>query len=688
MSASGNRLGDALSPYLLQHRDNPVDWYPWGPEAFERARSEDRPILLSVGYSACHWCHVMAHESFENPEIAALMNRHFVNIKVDREERPDVDAVYMSAVQAMTGSGGWPMTVVMTPEGEPFFGGTYFPPDDRFGRPGFPRVLTALAEAWEQRRDEVLRSAGEIRGYLGDLAAIGGESGPLSRAPIDEALEALQTRFDPEYGGFGGAPKFPPHSALALLQRLPPTPGGNSMIATTLTRMAQGGLFDQLGGGFARYSVDAIWQAPHFEKMLYDNAQLVPRYAAAWLRNGNPLYRDTVALTLDWVEREMTAPEGGFYSALDADSEGEEGRFYLWDHAVIEAQFDDAELVLAAYGVSEAGNFEGRNILERRASDAELAERFGLSESEVVARIEEARALLFEARAIRERPGLDDKILTSWNGLMLGAYADAGRTFDRPDWLAAARRCARYLYDHAWQGGRLLHALKGTSARIEGLLEDYAYLGLGLLRLYRATYEPEWLLWALELGRALPERFGDGESGGFFTTAADAEALVVRLKDHFDAAVPSGNGAAAELLAQLGRYLGGSDEGRRFEALAESAIAPLLADAGRAPTGFATLLLAADRLLAPPREVAVIGPRDDPRTAALLEALRLRDLATVAVAHAEGPNDPLVAEIPWLQQRDLVEGAPAAYVCEGGACKLPVTDPEALAAQLDGAKGA
>ena len=685
MSAPSNRLADETSPYLLQHRHNPVDWYAWGPEAFERARRENRPILLSVGYSACHWCHVMAHESFENEAIAALMNRHFVNVKVDREERPDVDAVYMSAVQAMTGAGGWPMTVVMTPDGEPFFGGTYFPPDDRFGRPGFPKVLDALADAWHNRRDEVEQSAAEIRSYLGNLASVGGGDGALERAPLDGAVAALESQFDAEHGGFGAAPKFPPHSVLALLLRLPRSPANDAMTTTTLGAMARGGIFDQLGGGFARYSVDAIWQVPHFEKMLYDNAQLVSRYAAAYARYGDSLYRRTVERTLLWVEREMTAPDGGFYSALDADSEGEEGRFYLWDEAVVEALLgDDAPLAVAAFGISEVGNFEGRNILERRLDEAALAAHVGLSEAEVEARLEVASATLLEARAIRERPGLDDKVLTSWNGLMLGAYADAGRIFARPDWLEAARRCAGYLFDHAWQGGRLFHALKGDAARIAGLLEDYSYLGLGLLRLYRATFEARWLLWAIELARVLPAHFADADNGGLFTTADDGEVLLVRPKDYFDAAVPSGNGSAAELLVRVARYLGGSDEGRRLEALAERSVAPLLADAGRAPTGFATLLLAADSLLSAPREVAVIGPRGDERTTALLEVLRARELACVAVAHAEGPDDPLVEHIPWLQGRDAVGGAPAAYVCEAGTCRLPVTDPEALAAQLDG----
>ncbi len=683
MAEHRNRLAEETSPYLLQHQHNPVDWYPWGPEAFERARSEDKPILLSVGYSACHWCHVMAHESFENEFIAALMNRHFVNVKVDREERPDVDAIYMNAVQAMTGSGGWPMTVVMTPEGKPFFAGTYFPPDDRFGRPGFPKLLSALQLAWEERREEVLDSAGQITGALARLAAVADQAGSLNRDAIAAAIGVLETRFDSRNGGFGDAPKFPPHSVLKLLLRQPQEQPVGGMVARTLEGMARGGIFDQLGGGFARYSVDERWTVPHFEKMLYDNAQLVSRYAEAYALGGEPLYRDVIERTLEWVAREMTSPEGGFYSALDADSEGEEGRFYLWDEAVIDALVgDDAALVKAAYGVSEAGNFEGRNILERPLDDAALAERFGLEPGEVGARLEAARSLLLEARAVRVRPGLDDKILTSWNGLMIGAYADAGRALNRPDYLDIARHNAGFLQTAVWREGRLLHTYKEGRAKVTGLLEDYAYLGLGLLRLYRATFESEWLEWATELAQVLPEHFHDRANGGFFSTPDDGEALIVRPKDYFDAATPSGNGAAAELLFQIGRLSGD----RSLEALAEGAVAPLLAAAGEQPHGFGTLLVAAEQLQSPPREVAVVGPRSDPGTEALLEVLRGSWLPDVALAHAEGSDDPLAAQVAFLRGRGLVGGKAAAYVCEAGACKLPVTDPEALRAQLEEAE--
>ncbi|WMT58271.1 thioredoxin domain-containing protein [Truepera radiovictrix] len=674
-----NRLSRETSPYLLQHAENPVDWFPWGEEAFAKARAEDKPILLSVGYAACHWCHVMAHESFENPEIADLMNAHFVNVKVDREERPDVDAVYMSAVQAMTGSGGWPMTVALTPDGKPFFGGTYYPPEDRLGHPGFKRVLLSLAEAWRSRRDEVLRAAETLTNHLADLNKLpaAGEPSPgaLGEEVLAEAVRALQRTFDPQHGGFGGAPKFPPHGALAFLLRRP-EPEAREMAYVTLDKMAAGGIFDQLGGGFARYSVDARWLVPHFEKMLYDNAQLVGVYAEAYAQTRRARYREVVEATLAFVQRELTSPEGCFYSALDADSEGEEGKFYVWRADEFDVLGEDAALAKVYFGVSAAGNFEGRNVLFVPHPPAAVAERFGLSEAALAARLARVKRALFEIRSRRTRPGLDDKVLASWNGLMIGAFARAGRVLAEDAYLEAARRAARGVRSALLREGRLWHTFRGGEAKVEGLLEDYALLGLGLLELYRATLEGPWLLWALELAEVIAARFTDPE-GGFFSTAADAEALVVRPKELFDAALPASSAAAALLLASLARYT----DRRAWETLAARALTPLREALVRHPNGFGTSLQVLAQLLAPPQEVALVGPLEHPEMRAM-EALLSTLPPEVAVARVAAEGDPLAAHLPFVRGRRALQGEPTAYVCQRGACQLPVTSAAALAAQL------
>ncbi len=671
-----NRLAFETSPYLLQHADNPVDWFPWGDEAFAAARSQDKPILLSVGYSACHWCHVMAHESFEDPDIAALMNEHFVCVKVDREERPDVDAVYMSAVQATTGAGGWPMTVALTPAGKPFFGGTYYPPEDRLGHPGFRRVLTSLADAWTTRRGEVDEAAESLTGQLAAVQLPAGE-GELDGDLSAQALATLSGTFDGAHGGFGGAPKFPPHTGLEFLL-LRPEPRALEMTTFTLDKMAQGGLYDQLGSGFARYSVDARWLVPHFEKMLYDNAQLVSRYAEAYARTHKPLYKGIVEDTLTFVQRELGSPEGGFYSALDADSEGEEGKFYVWRADELDELLgDDTELVKAHFGVTPAGNFEGHSILHVAQPVEASAAQFSLPQAEVVERLERAKKVLFEARRPRVRPGLDDKILCSWNGLMLGALADAGRVLERDDHLDRARETARFMRRVFYQNGRLRHTYKAGEAKVEGMLEDYTLFGLGLMALYRATLEGEWLLLALDLAETVVAEFHDPEAGGFFSTVAGGE-LIVRPKDVFDSPIPSGNGAAAQLLATLSRYT----DNRDWEALALATLRPLQEAMRRYPTGFASLLVASERLYAPPQEVAIFGERDDPKTQALLAVLRSSGLPHTALAFIEKENDPLLARLPFIQGRGPVGGEPTAYVCEGGVCRLPVTTPERLRDQL------
>lgn len=671
-----NQLAHETSPYLLQHAANPVDWYPWGEAAFARARAEDKPILLSIGYSACHWCHVMAHESFENPDIAALMNAHYVSVKVDREERPDVDAIYMNALQAMTGSGGWPLTTVLTPEGKPFFCGTYYPPEDRLGHPGFPRLLSSLANVWATRRDEALEAAETLTGQLGALALPLGE-GELSLSLTTDALESLQGRFDSVHGGFGGAPKFPPHSALEfLLSRSEPK--ALEIATFTLDKMAAGGIYDQLGGGFARYSVDERWLVPHFEKMLYDNAQLVSRYAEAYACTAKPRYKRVVEETLAFVQRELGSPEGGFYSALDADSEGAEGKYYVWSAGEIDALLgEDTDLFKTHYGVTETGNFEGQSILFVADDVPALATRFSLSEPEVEARLDRAKNILFQHRETRVRPGLDDKILLSWNGLMLAAWADAGRVLGREDYLTTAREAARFLRGAFYRDGTLLHTYKAGEAKVEGMLEDYTYLALGLLALYRATLEHEWLLWALELTDTVVRDFHDAESGGFFTTVADS-GLIVRPKDLFDAATPSGNGAAAQLLAALARYTDDHD----WEELALRTVQPLQEGMRQHPTGFASLLLALETLTSPPQEIAIFGNRRDPETQAMLEVLETAS-PHAAVAFIEDEASPFVAKLPFTQGRGRVNGKPTAYVCERGACRLPVTTAAALRQQLE-----
>jgi uncharacterized protein YyaL (SSP411 family) len=672
-----NRLADETSPYLLQHADNPVDWFPWGEEAFRKAEAEDKPILLSVGYSACHWCHVMAHESFENPEIAALMNAHFVPVKVDREERPDVDAVYMSAVQTMTGAGGWPMTVALTPEGKPFFGGTYYPPDDRLGHPGFRRVLTSLADAWKTRRGEVDEAAQTLTGQLGAVQLPAGE-GELDGSLAADALTTLNGTFDAAHGGFGAAPKFPPHTGLEFLL-LRPEPRALELATTTLDKMAQGGIYDQLGGGFARYSVDAHWLVPHFEKMLYDNAQLVSCYAEAYAHTQKPLYKKVVEDTLAFAARELRSPEGGFYSALDADSEGEEGKYYVWRESELDALLgEDAELAKAHFGVTPEGNFEGHSILFVAEPVEVLAERFLLSQEDVVARLERAKKILFEARQPRVRPGLDDKVLCSWNGLMLGALADAGRVLGREDYLETARETARFMQGVFYRDGRLLHTYKAGQARIAGMLEDYSLFALGLLALYRASLEAEWLLLALELTETVVGEFHDPASGGFFSTVAGGD-LIVRPKDLFDSAIPSGNGAAALLLAALSRYT----DNRAWEALALDTIRPLQEAMRRYPTGFASLLVALERLYAPPQEIAIFGDRDDPKTQALLKVLKAAPLPHTALALIGTEDAPLIERLPFTQGRGMVDGKATVYVCAGGACRLPVTTPEGLRDQLE-----
>jgi uncharacterized protein YyaL (SSP411 family) len=667
-----NRLARETSPYLLQHAHNPVDWYPWGDEAFERARAEDKPILLSVGYSACHWCHVMERESFENPEIASVMNRHFVSVKVDREERPDVDQIYMQAVQSMTGHGGWPMTVFLTPDGQPFYGGTYFPPVDRHGLPSFPRLLEALAEAWATRRGEVLSSASQIGETLGQSERLRNATQLLTDEVLSGAFQLLSEQFDDADGGLGGAPKFPQPMIWEFVLRFwrrAKNARARQMAHTTLTMMARGGMYDQIGGGFHRYSVDAHWLVPHFEKMLYDNAQLASLYLHAWLAFGDPDCRRVAEETLDYVLREMTDPLGGFYSAQDADSEGHEGKFFVWTPEELREVLGpaDAEYAAQYWGLDRGPNFEGKSILYVA----------GKPEPERIAAI---RGRLYEVRERRVHPARDDKVLAAWNGLMCRAFAEAGRALDRPDYVAAAVRNADFVLRDMRRGGRLLRTWKAGEAKLKGYLEDYALVAAALIDLYEATFDRRWLDEAQALARELLSLFWDERLEGFYDTGSDHERLIVRPRNLFDNAVPCGSSVAIETLFRLAVLTGES----HFESAALRALRPMADLMTRHASGFGRYLGALDFHLGPVVEVALVAAKaGDGLMNGLVAEVFGRYLPNRIVAGMVA-GDPKAAEgIPLLQNREAVSGRATAYVCRDYACKLPVTDRPALARQLD-----
>ncbi|MDQ6831914.1 MAG: thioredoxin domain-containing protein [Chloroflexota bacterium] len=679
-----NRLINETSPYLLQHAHNPVDWYAWGEEALQKAKQEDKPILLSVGYSACHWCHVMERESFENEDIAAMMNSHFVPIKVDREERPDIDGIYMQAVQGMTGQGGWPMTVFLTPEGEPFYGGTYFPPEPRHGMPAFRTVLTSVATAYDEKQDDIARNVAALRDHLHTgLQFAGQPSGEtMTIAALDTAMEAIATEFDWVNGGFRGAPKFPQPMILDFLLRQHVRTGSAQaldMAERTLQKMARGGLYDQLGGGFHRYSVDAVWLVPHFEKMLYDNALLVPVYLHAYQLTGNDFYRRVATETLDWVTREMVDAAGGFYATLDADSEGHEGKFYIWtpDELTALLDADDARLVAAYYDVTTRGNFEGVNILHVGEALAAVAERVGVASSVMQAALDRARPILLAAREKRVHPGRDEKVLTAWNGLMLHAFAEAAAVLDRADYRATAERAADFALTTLRRDGLLLRTYKDGQSKLNGYLEDYAFLTDGLLALYEATFDPRWLSEAHTLAATMVAQFWDDTNGGFFDTGRDHEALIARPKSVFDNAIPAGNSVAVETLQRLAVIY----DDRGYAEKADRVLRDLWEPMTRYPTGFGRILCALDFALATPQEVALVGELDAPDTAALVNVLhrRFRPNTVTALRRPGTPEDDQPA---LLHARDQIDGHATASVCERYACKLPVTTPGALAAQL------
>src|SRR6476659_3555433 len=667
-----NRLAQETSPYLLQHKDNPVDWQPWGSEALERAAQEDKPILLSVGYSACHWCHVMERESFEDEATARLINESFVPIKVDREERPDVDDIYMEAVQGMTGQGGWPLTVFLDPEGVPFYGGTYFPPDPREGMPSFGQVLEATAGAYRNQREELREASTQIRESLGAVGRVEQSHEPLDESILTRAISGLQSGFARANGGFGWAPKFPPASTLEfLLDR-----GQNDPVRLTLDKMMHGGIYDQLGGGFHRYSVDAAWLVPHFEKMLYDNALLARTYLHGWQVMGEESWRRVSEETLDWALREMRGPEGGFYSALDADSEGEEGRFYVWDEEEMRTALaegglsvDAIERVFGYWGVSPAGNFEGRNILHVPLG----------ASAKRPAELDDARTALYAWRDRRVRPGLDDKRICSWNALMIAALADAGAALGREDYIDAASACARFLLESMRDSnGHLLRTWKEGEARLNAYLEDHAFLVEGLLRLYEATLEVRWFAAARETADVMIERFADEERDGFFTTSNDHEELIARRKDVGDHPIPSGNSSAAYGLLRLAALTGAGG----YEARGVGTMRLFAPAAAQHPDAFGHLLQAIDFHLSPVREVALVTPSNGADGSPPLDELArvVRSAHRPHVVLAGGPEGSERPEL--LRERPAVEGKPAAYVCQHFACQAPVTEPDALAAAL------
>jgi len=688
-----NRLAGETSPYLLQHAHNPVDWYPWGPEALAAARERDVPIFLSIGYAACHWCHVMERESFEDLATAADLRRDFVAIKVDREERPDLDQVYMGAGQAMTGGGGWPMSVFLTPDGRPFYGGTYFPPTPHHGLPAFRQVLAGVAEAWRERRDELEGSGARLVAALVEssrAAERGGVAGTPAADGIDAAVAALTGAFDRVHAGWGGAPKFPPSMTVEfLLGRVatadgsPPPPSPElDMTRRTLDAMADGGIHDQLGGGFHRYATDARWLVPHFEQMLYDNAQLARAYLHAWRTTGETRYRDVAIGTLDFMAARLRRPDGTFAASLDADTDGVEGATFTWTAAEVRAVLgeDEAGLFGAAYGVTEAGNWEGRTILSRVRSDAEVADRFGLPDDVVTGRLAASRTTLLEARDRRRQPARDDKALASWNGLAIGAFADAAAMLDGPDavrYRAIAEEAAgALLAGLLGPDGRLRRSWKDGRSIADGVLEDYAHLAEGLLALYGATFDERWFVAARGLADTILERFAD-PAGGFFDTADDAETLITRPKDIQDNAIPSGGAMAATVLLRLAAFTGED----RYRAAAEGAIRGAVSFAPQHPTFFAQWLIALELATRPIVEVAIVGPTEDTATEALLRAARRGHQVGRVVAVSTG-DAAQPSAIPLLSDRVMVDGRPTAYVCRGFVCRLPVTDPQALAAQL------
>jgi len=680
----GNKLKQETSPYLLQHADNPVDWYPWGDEAFERARREDKPVFLSIGYSTCHWCHVMERESFEDVEVARLMNEAFISIKVDREERPDIDGVYMTVCQLMTGSGGWPLTIIMTPDKVPFFAATYIPKENRFGRVGMMELIPRIAEIWKTGREEVKRTAASVMTAVEQISRTGGD-GDLDRPLLAEAAKGLADRFDARHGGFGGAPKFPsPHNLFFLLRQWKRTGEKRylDMVETTLDAMRRGGIYDHVGFGFHRYSTDERWVLPHFEKMLYDQALITIAYLEAFQATAKPEYSKTAMEVIQYVLRDMTSPQGGFYSAEDADSEGEEGRFYLWSEAEIREILSgpEADLVIRLFNIEPDGNFTdqatgsrpGTNVLHATAPLEDLAADLGIARAEAGKLLEQARGTLYEYREARVHPFKDDKILADWNGLMIAALAKAGRVLDKPDYIEAAGRAAAFVTENMRDGdGLLLHSYREGRAKGTANLSDYAFLVWGFLELYEAGFDVGHLRRALELNGEMLDRFLDADGGGFFFTPAEGEELLVRRKETYDGAMPSGNSVAMLNLLRLARITGRPE----FEKHSAGIGRAFAEEVKQAPLAHTHLLVALDFAVGPSHELVIAGRLDSEEVQTMLRAVRSRFMPNKVILHRPDEAEPAVSELaPFTRAQAALNGRATAYVCTNHACEKPTQD--------------
>jgi uncharacterized protein YyaL (SSP411 family) len=677
-----NRLVHETSPYLLQHAHNPVDWYPWSEEAFAKAKKENKPVLLSIGYSACHWCHVMEHESFENEQIAQLMNDLFINIKVDREERPDLDEIYMNAVQMLTGRGGWPMTMFLTPDQQPFYGGTYFPPEDRHGMPGFPRILQGVAQAYRDKPEEVQKSTEQILSALKRMSHSEDHEHAFAPEAIGKAAEQIASAYDAENGGLGQAPKFPNPGVYELFLRHHHHSGTErflDIVIHTLTRMAIGGIYDHLGGGFHRYSVDEKWLVPHFEKMLYDNAQLVRTLALLYRTTGNEFFKLVMEETLDYLIREMLHSEGGFYSTQDADSEGEEGKFFIWSRIEVNQILgeEDGEIFCRIYDVTESGNFEGKNILHPILTVAQAAGLFKKTPDQIETIVTQAKQKLFAARETREKPFRDEKIIMSWNGLMLSGLAEALKIAAKPSFLAAANRTIQLIFTKMISDGLLLHTYKDGKAKQLGFLDDYAFLAVGLLDFYEATLDRSALERSVELTEVMVREFWDTSEGGFFYTGNSHEQLVSRSKPVFDASVPSGNAKATELLLRLYHLTGKED----YLSKAETVLRSYSHAMESQPFGFAHMLCALDFYLRKPKEIVLVGKPKDWRTNELLAEIHSIYLPNVTLQLVD-PDQSLDEVSPLLAGKTQIDDSATAYVCQNYTCSAPVTRREELRSLL------